>query len=227
MNIIVTPTLSSNAARHEGSKSMWVLFVVSIVTVCGCARDMQRASDAQLTLWLQKVPQDLLVVQLRTASPVPRPVFEIDKWTAEGSNFPMIKDDLLRMFDLQLSRRALEVSDHQDQSMDLCATLFALKFFGDNRCVQGLIECLNSNDPNERRLATIALGRIGDPRAIDAIGSRLDMIASGDFRVLIEALGELGGERSKKYLELAAVVGDESISQLARDKLDTITNNNQ
>lgn len=86
------------------------------------------------------------------------------------------------------------------------------------RDIEGLLEALKHKDAEVRRKVAGALGRLGDPRAIDP----LIRILTGDNEFMVnpdlylqgdvaKALGEIGDEKAVKALKSAARCGFSSI----------------
>ena len=100
-----------------------------------------------------------------------------------------------------------------------------------NRDVGGLIEALKHKDVGVRRRAAGALGRFGDPRAVDPLIGILtdsDVVLGGESLYLqgdvARALGEIGDERALEALESAAqrsyggiLSGVSSLEEAARE----------
>jgi predicted RNA methylase len=89
------------------------------------------------------------------------------------------------------------------------------------------LRSLEDVDPRVRRAAAKALGKSRDARAEDALLARLEREAepraSRDVRVapaILEALGNVGGERSREALARRAPEGDRAKLERARLKLD-------
>ncbi len=81
----------------------------------------------------------------------------------------------------------------------------ALGQSGNQECVPELIAALHHQDGNVRRLAASALGKLGDPRAVDPLLSLLAAETKPQVRqYAIKALGKLGDPRAQSRLEQIA-----------------------
>ena len=76
--------------------------------------------------------------------------------------------------------------------------------------IDGLIDALNHEDLGIRRKAATALGRLGNPRAVDSLIMVLKdrTLIAGQYLYLLgdvaKALGEIGDEKAEKHLKSAA-----------------------
>jgi HEAT repeat protein len=81
------------------------------------------------------------------------------------------------------------------------SALESLAKLGNRRSVEPLIAILDDADVSARRYAATALGRIGDPRATEALIDTMREDPSEAVRCsVVEALGELGDARSTEPL---------------------------
>ena len=90
--------------------------------------------------------------------------------------------------------------------------------------VNTLIEHLNSDDRSVREEAAIALGDIGDKRAVEPLIRLIEREPTIGFRA-IESLGIIGDKKALGFLERIASE-DEFLDGIARDAIREITNRN-
>ena len=76
---------------------------------------------------------------------------------------------------------------------------------GDSRHVPELIAALEDENGNVRRLAASALGKIGDPRAVEPLLTLLASESKPQVRqYAIKALGKIGDPKARAALERIA-----------------------
>jgi hypothetical protein len=96
-----------------------------------------------------------------------------------------------------------------------------------------LVKALESPDGNARRLAASALGRIGDPAAVEALLGLLECEEKPQVRQYsVTALGKIGDERAKGLLQQIAASQDEmyytrDAARLALQRMGRIDNRPQ
>lgn len=211
--------LSSTA---DGKRRKWyqvsLRAVFALVTVaCGVAMWMAylRTSrdERDVREWLNDIPHVQLWGIAKWESPEERrraSEFDFDVWVSRGRNTPNIEVILQRMV------------VHHDSNVDLARAAYALGEVGSTDSVPILIRCLDSPDPSLRFMAVEALGKLGDARAVDALGTRLLLVAQRDENALtsiVSALGSIGGEGSFEYLSRAASEADPLVSRIANEQL--------
>ena len=82
---------------------------------------------------------------------------------------------------------------------------------------------LNDQDPRIRSAAVEALGELGDPSAIEALGNALAKDTDSDVREsAAEALGELGSPNAVQVLRTGLKDGDEDVREAVVDALGEI-----
>jgi hypothetical protein len=91
------------------------------------------------------------------------------------------------------------------------------------KAVPLLLGALNDQDPRIRSAAAEALGEVGDPSAIEALGNALAKDSDSDVREsAAEALGELGSPNAVQVLRTGLKDGDEDVREAVVDALAAI-----
>ena len=90
---------------------------------------------------------------------------------------------------------------------DNFAVLMAAREVGERgllNAVPALIKALDRKDPELRLVLIGALGRLRDPRAVDALAARTSGVQMEEVRQAVYALGDIGGPKARRYLKTIA-----------------------
>ena len=196
--------------------SLRTLFVVMTVACAGAvwvAYERAKGDEQEVREWLNSIPHVEVWGVSKWESPEERRrarEFDFDAWVSQGRQIHNIEGVLRTML------------ENRDSSVDLSRVAFALSEVGTTDSVPLLITCLDSPDPSLQFMAVESLGRIGDSRAVDPLGTRLMLIAERDENVvtsIVSALGNIGGEAALEYLSRAARGEDALVSRIADEQV--------
>lgn len=119
----------------------------------------------------------------------------------------------------RLRKQVKETSNMFGDQTDPVRTIECLGKIGDRSCVPALCRILSelSTLTEQARDIARALGEIGDPRAFDALGAYIVICRKEDFRAVgCEAIGKLGGKKTRVYLSALVAARPEDVRQLDR-----------
>ena len=141
--------------------------------------------------WLAKVPF------FRGDNPPDEQSASYDAWIEEGRGLNGVESELKRLL------RTERVGVHRPQ------VAYALGWLGGPESVTALVEALRNSDLHLRIEAAAALGRLGDARAVSALGETLSADPDENVRAnACESLRILGDRGALPWLRGA--LGDES-----------------
>jgi hypothetical protein len=110
------------------------------------------------------------------------------------------------------------------QAPDPDLVVWALELVAERSLTAGFdktVELLDARDPAVSAAALRALVALGDPRAVEPLARRAECGDHDSLRVVIEALGAIGGEDAAEFLELLATGHpDGDIRQRATEALE-------
>ena len=167
--------------------------ILAIITVLsGCAPNSQppsameraHASREKTLEWLRELPGIFIwPFTNATASDLDRlereRQFNFAGWIEKGRAIDSGESTLIRML------------EERDPDVDMERVAFALGEIGSANSVRALIECLNRDDSGVQTQAVIALGKLRDACAVEALATRFAFIAEGNESVQIEIVNAL------------------------------------
>jgi hypothetical protein len=211
---------------------MRIILVLLTVITLGCSPPLSTSTDkpaqaahAKTVAWLSELPEvfvwprtygvwtDLKGMEEDRKKLQPDLQFDFVGWVTKGKSIDNAKLVLIQM----LQQREKDVSADR--------VVFALGEIGDSECVQALIDCLNRDDAGLQTKAVEALGKLRDPRAVEALATRLSFVADekeGVQMAIIDALASIGNKEAIEYLDKASREGNQLISDRAKEQLDSL-----
>lgn len=156
-----------------------------------------------------KEPSPAMEIELKQAED-----FDLAGWVAKGKQEPATEPVLLKIL------------DSNDASIEMERVLFAIGWTGTERSVPVLLKCLNRGDAEFLHNVLSVLCEIPDKRAVQQLGSRLQIAAAGQFGLaprLIVALKEIGTEESLGFVVEAMDSPDEAIVEIATEEYERTT----
>ncbi len=119
--------------------------------------------------------------------------------------------------------RIIESAQYDEDSFMRSSALYAMGRSADVRWIPYLLPHLESEDPASRMEAARALGELEAKAAVIPMIRMLDEEQDMEVRVaILEALGQIGGEKAKQALELAAESEDEAEAEAAELALEQL-----
>lgn len=135
-------------------------------------------------------------------------------------------DDVTRalppLYAVHRERPAALGASLRDPRLDEAVRFEAIHVAAERRlrvAVPALIDLLGSDDDRLRDRALGALVAIGDRRAVKPVTRFARFDDTANLPKAIDALGSLGGDEARAYLEFVVSSGDEDMRELARDAL--------
>ena len=119
--------------------------------------------------------------------------------------------------------RIIENAHYDEDPFMRASALYAMGRTADVRWIPYLLPELESDDPQLRMEAARALGELEAKTAIDPMIRMLDTENDSEVRfAILEALGQIGGEKAKQALQLAADSEDEAEAEMAEMALEQL-----
>jgi hypothetical protein len=194
---------------------LWLMLVVGLACAFwmerrfNSAQAASRNAEKSVIQWLGK--QSYAVMQSggrHMSRPLP-PTMDMKQWIEEGKQIPNIEPAL----------RSLIVM--QDTRVELPLVALALGRFGNSDSVPALIDCFASQSIHLRIQSAVALGKIGDHRAIGSLGKITVSDLDSNVRAnAVSALAFIGGEESLPYIESATRDSEKFVAESAEDALE-------
>jgi len=144
----------------------------------------------------------------------PKPKLDMDGWFAEGKAIPNVATTLDKLLETQ------------DKRVDLAEVAFCIGHIGNKDSVPTLLGCVSSKNLGLRIESVVALGALGDERAVDKLISLLSNDTDKNIRAnAASSLGRIGGEKGDAALSAAIDDQDAFVASVASHSLERLRAN--